>query len=219
MSEKNRERIVLAVSFTKSLEHVKQLILHDLTLYISLSESFTHIPVFVEVDLLPCPVGFQLVSGKCVCHRILQRNNIHDCYMALILRPAPYWIGLPNGTNSSILIHPHCPFDYCQLKDINITAETTNIQCNYKRSGVLCGSCPEGLSMILGSSECKMCSNLYLLSITVFILMGVALVKLLTLLNMTVSVGTLNGLILFANILQANKTEFLPPTSSVTLLL
>ena len=44
----------------------------------------------------------------------------------------------------------------------------------------------------------------------IFVVMGVVLVAVVTLLNMTVSVGTLNGLILFANILQANKTTFLP---------
>ena len=43
--------------------------------------------------------------------------------------------------------------------------------------------------MILGSSECKTCSNVYLLSTGIFILVGVALIILLTLLNMTVSVS------------------------------
>ena len=70
--------------------------------------------------------------------------------------------------------------------------------------------------MILGSSECKDCSNVYLVSIIFFILCGVALVTILTLLNMTVSVGTLNGLILLANFLQANRTAFLRPTTSHT---
>ena len=183
-------------------------------------EDFFYIPVFVEVDLLACPVGFQLVRGRCVCHQILLNNNIKTCIFSngtgLILRPVPYWIGLPSDINSSILIHPYCPFDYCQSKDINITAESPNTQCQYQRSGVLCGSCREGLSMILGSSECKSCSNVYLVSIIFFILCGVALVTILTLLNMTVSVGTLNGLILFANILQANRTAFLPLTTSHT---
>ena len=56
-------------------------------------------------------------------------------------------------------------------------------------------------------------SNLFLLSISIFIVMGVALVAVVTLLNMTVPVGTLNGLIFFANILQA---KFLPPTSTTS---
>ena len=236
VSERDREQMALAVdsqSFGISLEEIQAIVefrktgSETFTLYQyntafhgSQLEAFFHIPVFVEVDLLPCPVGFQLVGGRCVCHQILLNNNIDTCFFykgtGFILRPAPYWIGLPNDTNSSILIHPHCPFDYCQLQDINITAETPNTQCQYQRSGVLCGSCREGLSIILGSSECRTCSNVYLTSITIFIVMGVALVTILTLLNLTVSVGTLNGLILFANILQANRTTFLPPHTSDT---
>ena len=216
VSERNREEIFLAVdllSFPITFEEAQAVIEGQ----IRLDENF-HIPVFVEVDLLSCPVGFELVRGRCVCHQILLKHNVDTCFFSngtgFILRPAPYWIGLPNDTNSSILIHSHCPFDYCQLQNINITTESPNTQCQYQRSGVLCGSCCEGLSMILGSSKCKTCSNVYFVSITVFILMGVALVTIITLLNMTVSVGTLNGLILFANILQANRSTFLPPTTS-----
>ena len=230
VSEKNGEQIALAVdsqSLLIPLEVVQSVLNFELTSKVgdevgdisslllghgSIYEDFFYIPVFVEVDLLACPVGFQLVKGRCVCHKILLNNNINTCFFSngtgLILRPVPYWIGLPNDINSSILIHPHCPLDYCQSKDISITAESPNTQCRYQRSGVLCGSCREGLSMILGSSECKSCSNVCLVSIIFFILCGVALVTILTLLNMTVSVGTLNGLILFANILQANRTAF-----------
>ena len=234
VSERDGEQIALAVdsqSLLIPLEVAQSVLNFKLTWTVrdisslflghnSIYEDFFHIPVFVEVDLLACPVGFQLVRGRCVCHKILLNNNIDTCFFsngtALILRPVPYWIGLPNDTNSSILIHPHCPFDYCQSRDISITAESPNTQCQYQRSGVLCGSCRDSLSMILGSSECKDCSNVYLVSITFFILCGVALVTILTLLNMTVSVGTLNGLILFANILQANRTAFLPLTTSHT---
>ena len=231
VSERNGEQIALAVdiqSFVIPLEEVKEVLDYLLgatshspsTFYIDIYEEFFHIPVFVEVDLLACPIGFQLVRGRCVCHQILLDNNIDTCFFSngtgFILRPAPFWIGLSSDINISLLIHPQCPLDYCQSEDINITAESPNTQCQYQRSGVLCGSCREGLSMILGFSECRTCSNIYLLSTIVLILLGVALVIILTLLNMTVSVGTMNGLILFANILQANRTTFLPPTASMT---
>ena len=232
VSERDREQMALAVDlqsfvlpvvdieslldslFTEKIDYGSQyLVGHS-----SIHEEIFYIPVFVDVYLLPCPVGFQLVSGRCVCHKILLENNIDTCFFSsgtgFILKRTPYWIGLPNDTSSSILIHPHCSFDYCQLQDINITAEFPNTQCQYQRPGVLCGSCREGLSMILGSSECKTCSNVYLASIVIFILMGVALVTILTVLNMTMLVGTLNGLIFFANVLQANRTTFLPSATS-----
>ena len=101
----------------------------------SFYDNFYNIPVFVDVNLLPCPVGFQLVNGRCICHQILRENGIRSCSFfngtALILRPAPYWIGLPNNTNSSILVHPHCPYCYCQSEDMNVTAESPNTQCQY----------------------------------------------------------------------------------------
>ena len=227
VSERDKEQFALTVqtsSFAISLEETRKLvnskISNNLYLLYHSYNDFFHIPVFVDVQLLPCPVGFQLVGGKCICQEILLDNNIDACFFfngtPFILRPAHYWIGLYNDTNPSFLIHSHCPFDYCQLENIKINADTYNIQCQNHRSGVLCGSCHEGLSMILGSSECKTCSNVYLVSISFFALVGVALVAILILLNMTVSVGTLNGLILLANILQANRTTFLPPTTSHT---
>ena len=234
-SERSTEEISLAVdtqSFGRSLREVKEVVHFQLTRetasisptlrspYDSVFETFFHVPVFVNVTLLPCPVGFQLVSGRCVCHQILLDNHIDSCSIsngvASIKRYAPYWIGLPNDTNSSILIHPRCPFDYCKPGDNEITAESPNVQCRNNRSGILCGSCHEGLSIILGSSECKTCSNAYLLSTGIFILVGMGLVVSLTVLDMTVSVGTLNGFIFFANILQANQATFLPPSTSGT---
>ena len=225
VSVKHKEEINLGVETTPlffspltQAENVVENLLHNPGP--NTYDNFFHIPLSVRVSLLPCPVGFQLVRGRCVCQQILLDNNINTCSIsngtALILRPAPYWVGLPNDTNSSILVHPHCPFDYCQSKGINITSESFNTQCQNQRSGVLCGSCQDGLSMILGSSECKTCSKVYFVPITLFILFGVALVTTLTLLNMTVSVGTLNGLILTANILQAHRAIFLPPTTSHT---
>ena len=231
VSGAHREVIALAVdtpSFVISPNKVKAIVNFQVTRntsnrvfnYDAVYEHFFNIPVFANATLLPCPVGFQLVKGRCICHHMLLENNICTCSISnhtpFILRPYPFWIGLPNNTNSTILINPNCPFDYCQSEDINITSESFNIQCQYQRSGVLCGSCPKGLSMVLGSSECKACSNIYLASVGVFFLAGVTLVIFLTLLNMTVSIGTLNGLIVLANILEANRTTFLPQPTSCT---
>ena len=230
VSERYREYISLAVdtnSFGRSFKEVQEVVHFQTTRNISsllrsphnsVYENFFHIPVFLDITLLPCPVGLQLVSGRCVCHQTLLKEGIESCSIssgaALIKRPAPYWIGLPNDTNSSLLFHPHCPFDYCQSEDVEITVVSPNTQCRNSRSGILCGSCSDGLSMILGSSACKTCSNVFLVSIIIFILVGIALVAVIKILDMTVSVGTLNGIILFANILQANRLSFLPQSAS-----
>ena len=220
VSERHTEQIVLGVEVPSFLLTLNESLSNFPRNYISLHIlpiEFLHIPVFLHVNLLLGPFGFQPVKGKCVCHLILLDNNIDTCFfhnrIGLFLRP-PHWIGLLNENKSwiTIIVQPHCPFDYCHSDDVNITAEFPNTQCQYQRSGILCGSCREGLSMMLGSSGCMKCSSSYLGLMSIFVLAGVVLVIILTLLNMTVSVGTLNGLIFFAIILQANQTTFLLTT-------
>eukprot|EP00731_Ephydatia_muelleri_P001412 Em0001g1412a len=74
--------------------------------------------------------------------------------------------------------------------------------------GVLCGRCPDGLSVVFGSAECQKCSDMWLLTILLYAVMGALLVTALFLLNITVTSGSLNGLIFYANILVVNGTIF-----------
>ena len=53
-----------------------------------------------------------------------------------------------------------------------------------------------------------------LLWVPVIALAGIALVVLLIVLNLTVSVGTINGLIFYANIVRANHATFFPPNTT-----
>ena len=89
-------------------------------------------------------------------------------------------------------------------------------QCDFNRNGVLCGSCRPGLSLVLGTSQCRQCSNIYLLLLIPFGLAGIVLVLILLKCNLTVSTGTINGLIFYVNIVQANKTAFFPTGSNST---
>ena len=78
------------------------------------------------------------------------------------------------------------------------------------RSGVLCGECAEGLSLMLGSNKCGQCSNVYLTLLLPFALAGIGLVAILIALNLTVSVGAINGLIFYANIVKIQESFFFP---------
>lgn len=82
----------------------------------------------------------------------------------------------------------------------------------FNRSGVLCGSCIDSLSIALGSLHCIPCNNLYLMLIVPFALAGIALVAVILFLRLTVDVGTVNGLIFYANVVQANHQAFFPPS-------
>jgi len=53
-----------------------------------------------------------------------------------------------------------------------------------------------------------------LLWVPAFALAGIALVAALVFLNTTVSVGTINGLVFYANIVRANQDTFFPPNKT-----
>ena len=178
-------------------------------------ESLQDSPVFVSVHLLDCPPGFKLTdSNRCDCDgKILE--NLLTCNISdqTISRHGTTWVNASFSGNTSIgvIIHQHCPFEYCKSEwlDVNLTHPET--QCAFDHYGTLCGGCKPGQSLALGSSQClSQCSNNYLSLMTVFILAGFALVFFIKILNLTVSQGSTNGLIFYANIVAANRFIFFP---------
>ena len=113
------------------------------------------------------------------------------------------------------ITHPQCPLNYCTKKKVHINLNNPDEQCRPNHWGLLCSSCKYGFSLILGSSQCKKCSNRYLALLIPFALAGVALVVLLFILNMTVTTGTLHGVIFYANIVAANYQIFFPPEFNI----
>ena len=169
----------------------------------------------VTVNLLECSTltGFVHDSGKeiCTCALALRERNLTcDINTRTITRQPPYWL---SNYSNHLLLHDNCPYDYCKPGQVQIVMIEPNIseQCAFNRFGTLCGSCMEGFSHIFGSSRCLKCSNKYLSLFFLFILAGVVLVIFLFALNLTVSVGTINGLIFYANIVKVNETAFFPP--------
>ena len=166
----------------------------------------------VNVDLKSCPVGFQLseASKRCICEQRLQKyTNSCDIDDLTIGVDGNTWVGL-DKTADGIITHPHCPFDYCKSHSVRFTLNETDLQCNYDRTGLLCGGCQPGCSLALGSSHCLQCSNAYLSLLAAFALAGIALVILLLVCKLTVAIGTINGLIFYANIIAVNQSVFFP---------
>ena len=116
-----------------------------------------------------------------------------------------------NKTYIGLILHSGgCPFDFCIDTPVSITLDNLDVQCNHNHSGTLCGPCKENHSIALGTLHCLDCSNAYLALILPFALAGVVLVAVLLLLNLSVAVGTVNGLIFYANVVQANRSIFFP---------
>ena len=85
--------------------------------------------------------------------------------------------------------------------------------------GILCnGQCQPGLGLMLGSSQCGYCQNKYLSLVIAFIVAGIALVVFLLVCNLTVSVGSINGLLFYANMIKLNETVLFPNGVSIPVL-
>ena len=170
----------------------------------------------VKVTFLPCPDGFVDIGAECMCDERLNTFNTSCNVDSGTIERAEnsFWVmGLyDNSSYQGLLLHDaRCPFDFCVETAVEINLEDPDIQCNHNHSGILCGSCQDGLSLALGSLHCLSCSNAYLSLILVFVLAGIALVVILLLLQLTVAYGTMNGLIFYANVIQVNRDIFFPP--------
>ena len=163
-----------------------------------------------------CPPGFKISKQKksCVCEPRLA-NYTNQCTITngvgRITRDSDeqFWIGYDDRSRGLIL-HPHCPFDYCVSHRVVFPLNNTDMQCAPNRSGLLCGRCKEGYSLVLGTSQCKQCTNSHLVLLVPFAVMGVALVFLLLVCKLTVATGALSGLVFYANIVGINRAIFLP---------
>ena len=115
-----------------------------------------------------------------------------------------------------IILSIYCPFHYCLPHSSHLNFSTPNSQCQFNRSGLLCGHCQQGLSTVFSSSYCKTCSNIYLFLIIPIIVVGFVLVLLLFVLNLTVTDGAVNGFILYANIISINTPILFPNVNHFT---
>ena len=161
-------------------------------------------PLSIDIGILPCAKGFYLstITGICECVEEASLNGKCFPSLQLVERSGNVWIGYDDQLNCTV-VDPNCPFDYCLFSAVNVTLSNPSNQCAHDRIGRLCGRCPDSLSLVFGSNACKDCSeNAYVLMIIPFGLAGIALVCFLLFLNLTVSVGTINGIVFFANIVK-----------------
>ena len=173
------------------------------------------------ITIRPCPIGFSLHSTRrtCDCDTIL---NMHDLSITscnlddeTILRPANSWLSgsTVNGSHT-YRVTLSCPFDYCLPHPSHLNFSDPDTQCQFSRSGELCGKCKKGLSTVFGSSRCKKCSNMFLFIIIPIAIAGFVLVAMLFIFNLTVTNGKINTIIFYANIININHLIFFPKHNS-----
>ena len=165
-----------------------------------------------------CPIGF-IVNSSGVCDCSVSRENVTcDINSLNITHNGLLWIGTydtstpfnANATNpNACIINEDCLF-YCSPNPVTFQLNDTDTQCVDNRGQRMCGSCRDGYSLLMGSNKCEQCHNDYMIIgwIALFAVMGVLLVVLLIALNLTVSVGTMNGLLFYANIVKLYEPVF-----------
>ena len=173
-------------------------------------------PEIFYVDLKACPVGFSLQHDRKACHCDPTLNTEHMSILlcnlddATVLRPANSWISAANSINNSYTyyVSSNCPFDYCLSHSSHHNLSNPDSQCQFYRSGELCGRCQQGRSTVFGSSQCKHCTNYYLFIILPIAVTGFLLVVMIFIFNFTVTDGTINIFIFYANIVSINFSLF-----------
>ena len=185
-----------------------------------------HLPspsINVTVSLKSCPIGFFMNENQsCACHPVLCEHHDHECLPDLVcdidkheIKKHSYiWIGCSKTTSPQ-----SCEFafghgcTYCSHNSRAVNVSHLDDQCLPGRTGVMCGACKPGLSHILEQFRvpvgCMKCSNKNLaFLIPVFLFSGIILVIFLTIFNMTVTEGTINGLIFYSAVAYAHPKIF-----------
>jgi len=110
--------------------------------------SIENVSEIFYVTIKACPVGFSLDSSRktCDCDVILSTHTlmITSCNLneGTILHPANSWLSAStvNGFHTYHVALP-CPFDYCLPYSSHLHLSNPDTQCQFDRSGALCGQC------------------------------------------------------------------------------
>ena len=171
----------------------------------------------VNLTILPCPLGLvvNFTLGDCICNNDITHISGVICNISWmpypIQRSGNNWIYHRYDYYDCTIAHIGCPLDYCNTAPVKLNLSESDLQCNYNRSGVLCGQCTQGLSLMIGSNRCANCTDTTLFSVSIVIVAavaGVVLVIILMVLNLTVSVGSINGVLFYANLVKLNESIF-----------
>ncbi len=195
---------------------------------IAITSRFTN-KTEVNVFFKECPWIFQQTKNfGCDCNPLI-KNLDHNVKCDINTKTfnrgqKGVWIGCTySGTNSTetntttpcsfIQVTANCPSEYCAADNLIFNSSNISMQCQDGREGVLCGKCKENFSLSLGQELCisnSKCSIWMLVTlILVFVFAGISLVFFLSLLNFTVTQGTMYGVLCYVSMVHANHNLLL----------
>ena len=175
----------------------------------------------MTVSLTNCSNGFLYNASAAHCECDPKFKDFSDLVRcsetyANISIKNDVWFGNLDGSTQLGNDTDNYVADFCLSIDCNIThsqgresewvvVNTSDLdtQCPQggNRGGLFCGRCREGFSVMLGTSRCTECrGNTGVTWIILFALLGIFLLAAIAFLNVNVSDGWINGVILYANI-------------------
>ena len=103
----------------------------------------------LTVTILDCPLGFELYKDSQTCDclpHLANRGVTCNILDQTVHRSRSMWIGNFEG---DIVVHHNCPFDYCDQNMTDFSLDNQEEQCDLNRTGILCGACQSGYSLVL----------------------------------------------------------------------
>ncbi len=146
------------------------------------------------------------------------------------------WLGFTqfnHDNNKTFSISFGCPMSFCNLWKVsgNLTSKSSDSEiyiftyhhhnhtmiplCQGNRIGVLCGQCKKGFSVVFGSSDCHKCTSNTGIFVTILVTLlgGVLVIVVLYTLKLTLTAGTLNGMIFYSQLMQVTVVPYLTSLS------
>ena len=169
----------------------------------------------VRFNYSSCSIGFNLQRESkqfaCVCGSFFINPQIKEDFQCNSTSGTIYrenmqsWLSV---VDEGVEYIESCLPVYCNdiVRNFNLT--DYNILCDNNHAGRACGGCIDGYGRVFGSNSCKRCSNAWLATILLYAILGIILVMILYLLRLTVTMGTINGLIFFCNVMSINERLF-----------
>ena len=177
----------------------------------------TQIRIPLKVSRRNCPLGFQLndATQSCECSELLS-DHWHLKKCNITSRMIPFfkqvaWIGANKEGHFTVVNYCntyHCktiPKKYSFMIKNNTTyisnMKNTVEICQGNRLGVACSECEQNTSVAFGTHECIQCgSKWWILTIFLYLIAGPLLVYILFKFELTLTIGTLNGILTYAHL-------------------
>ena len=185
-------------------------------LHLSLSRNSDH---NLHFSFDKCPIGFSLqnLSGlfACACGEFFNQSPIKEDFQCnsvtgkIKRTNVRSWLSI---VNNRVEYTKYCLPEHCNSNVREFSQVDPNKLCTHNHTGRACGACEDSLSETFGSKICKKCSNIWLVTILLYAILGIILVLIIHLLRLTVTMGTINGLIFFCNVMSINETLFFDPS-------